>query len=261
MPLHNENLKPLVWAKILGGATIIGLELGLIGPFGSYPANFFTRTAFWVILFWIGSLIIWPTVAWALVMGPRRGFPLLFSASAALIFSCIPLAAIAAAGCRLFWPLRASGMRGVEFYGLTLVVAGPSTALIAWLVRGAPKETGLPSLIAPAAAERSIAFHTTIPAHLIETALCLQMEDHHVRIHLQGRSMLHLVPMRKAIETLGDQRGVQVHRSWWVADGAVADWVDDGRSTSLILVNGLKVPVSRNRLAAVKARGLIGDTD
>ena len=40
-------------------------------------------------------------------------------------------------------------------------------------------------------------------------------------------------------------RGRQVHRSWWVAEGAVTSTERSGARTLLVLRNGLKVPVSK----------------
>lgn len=256
---RDEMLKPAVWARVLALATIVGIEFGLIGPFGSYPANVVHRMSFWIPLFWIGSLIVWPGLVAALAIGTRRGFPPLFSAAVGLLIACVPVAAIAATGCWLIWPVHASGMQALEYYGLTVLVAVPAAAAVFALMRlGGGATVGPVAAMAggtPAAAESR---DDVLPDHLIETAICLQMEDHHVRIHLLGRSLLHLAPMGQAVAAIGERRGIQVHRSWWVADEAVREVVTEGRAVSLILSNGLKVPVARNRIAAVRARGLIG---
>ncbi|HWI86997.1 MAG TPA: LytTR family DNA-binding domain-containing protein, partial [Sphingomonas sp.] len=93
------------------------------------------------------------------------------------------------------------------------------------------------------------------PPHLMDAALCLQMEDHHVRVHTVGRSYLHLAPLRQVAEELGPERGLQVHRSWWVAQAAVQRWEEAGRSVVLVLTDGRRVPVARNRVAQLRAIG------
>jgi hypothetical protein len=255
--VRDQMLKPAVWARVLGLATIVGIEFALIGPFGSYPANVLHRMSFWIPLVWIGSLIVWPGLVAALTIGTRRGFPTLFSAAVGLLVASVPVAAIAATGCWLIWPVHASGMAALEYYGLTVLVAVPAAAAVLALMRlgGASAAS---SSSAAAVASAAPPAGDVLPDHLIETAICLQMEDHHVRIHLLGRSLLHLAPMGQAVAAIGERRGIQVHRSWWVADAAVKEVVSEGRAVSLVLVNGLKVPVARNRLAAVRARGLIG---
>jgi DNA-binding LytR/AlgR family response regulator len=89
-----------------------------------------------------------------------------------------------------------------------------------------------------------------------EPVLCLQMEDHYVRVHGQSGSTLELMPLKDAIERFGCT-GIQVHRSWWVATGAVSAAERDGRNWRLKLTNGLIVPVARNRIVEARAIGLI----
>ncbi|WP_084294685.1 LytTR family DNA-binding domain-containing protein [Asaia prunellae] len=48
---------------------------------------------------------------------------------------------------------------------------------------------------------------------------------------------------------------MQVHRSWWVARKALVGWEGSSRSLRLILVNGIKVPVSRAHVAQLRAAG------
>jgi len=83
------------------------------------------------------------------------------------------------------------------------------------------------------------------------------MEDHYVRVHRASGSTLELMPLQDAIARYGSG-GLQVHRSWWVAADAVVGAERDGRNWRLRLSNGQRVPVARNRIAATRARQLIG---
>jgi len=74
-------------------------------------------------------------------------------------------------------------------------------------------------------------------------------------VHTVGRSQLHLAPLHQIAEQLGPARGMQVHRSWWVARNAIQGWEEAGRSVTLVLSNGLRVPVARNRVAQLRAAG------
>jgi DNA-binding LytR/AlgR family response regulator len=49
-----------------------------------------------------------------------------------------------------------------------------------------------------------------------------------------------------------------VHRSWWVAEGAVASAEGDARRPMLVLRNGLRVPVSKTFRDPVKQAGWLG---
>lgn len=248
--------RPDRWARLLCGATVAGLLCGLVGAYDSFTANPMTRLFYWIMLFWTGMAILWPSTALALHAGTRRGFPPWFSAVAAILVASVPLAAIAAAGCYLFWPVRASGIRPLDWYGQTIVIALPAIAAALWYELGPPSRTMLPADGLPAAPGVPPASGAPpLPEHLKEAALCLQMEDHHVRVHTIGRSHLHLAPLRQVAAELGPDRGIQVHRSWWVARTAVRDWQEDGRSIALLLSNGLRVPVARNRVAQLRALG------
>lgn len=102
-------------------------------------------------------------------------------------------------------------------------------------------------------------FLDRIPPRLGRDLLALEMEDHYVRVHTGAGSDLVLMRLRDAIAALGGIDGLQVHRSYWVAAAAV-DGVErkpDGKLT-LRLRNGLRVPVSRSHVAAVRAAGWAG---
>ncbi|WP_312205390.1 LytTR family DNA-binding domain-containing protein [Brevundimonas sp.] len=73
---------------------------------------------------------------------------------------------------------------------------------------------------------------------LDRSLVCLQMEDHYVRVHTDVGSELVLMPFFQAIAGLNGLEGLQTHRSWWVARAAVTGIVEDGRKLRLTLSNG-----------------------
>ena len=93
------------------------------------------------------------------------------------------------------------------------------------------------------------------PARLGREVLCLQMEDHYVRLHTPLGSELVLMSLSQAMAGLADLDGRQTHRSWWVATAAVVGVVEDGRNLVLKLKGGLTAPVSRARVAPLRAEG------
>ncbi|MBP8231905.1 LytTR family DNA-binding domain-containing protein [Rhizorhabdus sp.] len=266
--------RPERWASVLGWATLAGLEFGLLGPFGSYESDVFRRMAYWTGLFWIGSLLLWPAMVAALRAGRRRGFPPLFCFFAAVIVTSVPLALLGAIQTYVFWPRRAAAMSMFDWYGLTIMVALPAMAALTWIEMGrsrpsswlARSRAGLADASQSAltgpdhlADAFSPARSAALPAHLLEIALCLQMEDHHVRVHLPGRSYLHHAALRDVMAEIDEERGMQVHRSWWVDRRAVVRWERDGRSVVLLLSNGLRVPVARNRIVHLRERGWLDE--
>lgn len=262
MPPLTSLDRPDRWTRGLAFATALGLEFGLVGPFGSYLANPFTRLAYWTGLFWAGALILLPAAATAAQWGGRRGFPPFSAGLVGAAAGCVPLAMLAAAGCHLFWPVHASGMRPQEWYVSTLVVALPCVAGLGWL-EGLLDAAG--GMMGGMVAERSRAAVVAappaaapIPERLLALADCLEMEDHHVRVHTARGSTLHLAAMRDVVEALGEARGLQVHRSWWVARDAVRGCEQDGRAVWLVLADGKRVPVARQRVARLRAEGWLG---
>lgn len=105
----------------------------------------------------------------------------------------------------------------------------------------------------PAQAEP--AFLQRIPIRLGRDLLCLQAEDHYVRVHTALGDDLILHRFSDCVQELDGLEGLRVHRSWWIARAGVADVVRRERKTWLLLTNGLEVPVSRTYMAALKEAG------
>ena len=102
-------------------------------------------------------------------------------------------------------------------------------------------------------------FFRRIPPALGRDLLALEMEDHYLRIHTALGSDLVLLRLRDALTELAPGRGRQVHRSWWVAEGAIASVERTAGRLVLVLRNGLSVPVSKTYRDQVKEAGwLVG---
>lgn len=87
--------------------------------------------------------------------------------------------------------------------------------------------------------------------------LALAAEDHYVRVIAEGKSALVLMPLAEAAALMPEGSGAQVHRSWWVAKSAVTGQRRAGRDLQLTLHGGLAAPVSRSRIADLRALGWI----
>jgi hypothetical protein len=83
-----------------------------------------------------------------------------------------------------------------------------------------------------------------LPAHIRADIICLQVEDHYVRVHSRLSSAMVLMRFTDALRGVDHIPGSQVHRSWWVAAGAVEGLRRTGRTAQITLCNGLSVPVS-----------------
>ena len=93
-----------------------------------------------------------------------------------------------------------------------------------------------------------------LPPHLRGDILCLQVEDHYVRVHSAQGSAMVLIRFSDAMRGIDHVAGSQVHRSWWVADVAVRGLRRSGRTAQLILSNDMIVPVSQPYVAGAVGR-------
>lgn len=100
-------------------------------------------------------------------------------------------------------------------------------------------------------------FLKRLPNSIGHDLVCLEMEDHYVRVYTKEGEHLLLMRLQDAINELGDYDGFQTHRSWWVRAAAIVNAGKEGRKSFLILNNDVKVPVSQSFYDAVKGRNYI----
>jgi len=89
-------------------------------------------------------------------------------------------------------------------------------------------------------------------------ALCyLTMQDHYVDVVTDRGHALILMRLSDAIAETAPVRGLQIHRSHWIALDAVrAVSKDDGKAL-VEMSDGVRLPVSRSYLAAAREAGLV----
>ena len=237
---------PRWWARLLTFAAFAGAMMGIFGPFGSYlNGSFVVLVLHWTFMSMFGAVMCGLTVPHMVHWLGTRGFPLWFALLLSLAIVALPLSLVAATEARWIWPWQTARLNPADWYAQTLFPILVVTS--GWLLMEYARGTRT----------RHLALDQPVQATLAGPVLCLQMEDHYVRVHRPGGSTLELMPLQDAIARYG-RSGLQVHRSWWVAADAVVDADRDGRNWRLRLSNGLVVPVARNRIAAVRQRHLIG---
>jgi DNA-binding LytR/AlgR family response regulator len=256
-PRYVRNLRDDVpW--VLG----ISLVLALVGPFGTYdmmtlgqrlPYFLITGASTWLLVGGLVRLMLrmevfdrWHVVARMTLAGALAAVP-----GALVVF-------VLEAALRTTPPLRILVWLIPNYAVLTIAISVVIGLFIeqrrhqqADVERARVAELPPPPL-EPAAEPN---FFRRIPPALGHDLLALEMEDHYLRIHTAIGSDLILLRLRDAIAELGEGAGLQVHRSWWVAHGAVQGANRDGPRLTLVLRNGLDVPVSKTWRDAVKAAG------
>jgi len=238
---------PRWWARAISFAAVVGLLMGVIGPFGSYLNPMPLRLLDQVVMTISGTVMAGIMIPLTLRLGRRLGLPRPFTLVVAIVVTAAPIAALSALVSTLIWPWNVAHYHASNWYFEALLMLASLFTL--WVIlegaQQAWRATARPPNEAPAAR----------PDLGAEPALCLQTEDNYVRVHRAQGSTLELMPLHEAISRFGQADGLRVHRGWWVAAAAVDGAERDARNWRLRLVNGLRAPVARNRVVDVRARG------
>jgi DNA-binding LytR/AlgR family response regulator len=231
--------------------------LALIGPFGTFAdLRLPQRLAYWLSIFAlnglqvVGALMLvawWRGMHWPpLAIGLLAGFLASIPASAEVV----ALELIFRPWQPVHWPgTFANVLVLTEAITVTVVLVRNRMVHLAWAQQQAvaPDRTG----------ERGDSLLRRIKPEARGALWALEMEDHYLRVHTSGGNDLILHRLSDALTEVAGLDGLQVHRSYWVAREAVETTERDGRKLLLVLKNGLKVPVSRNNLATLRAAGWV----
>lgn len=242
------------------------LVLTVIGPFGTFQdLRLLPRLLYW------GGLILAGFVAFELLVrialrvarGDARRWGLIVGGAAlgVTVLETVVVAAVerSVRGNDFFSPARLLEL--ALYVGTITVLVAAVPVLLELRARGlvgvapSPPPPPPPS-VAPTGPVGEPRLLARIPSRLGRDLLALAMEDHYVRVHTAVGSDLILMRLRDAMVELDGVPGLQVHRSHWVAAHAVTgvERRPDGKMT-LLLVNGLRVPVSRSYAADIRAAG------
>ena len=211
----------------------IAVVMAVTGPFGTYERmGIGLRLVYFLLigLFnWVQVLIF---AAWFGTQEPMARWPVYVRMTLAGLLAAVPgTAAIIVIHSWISWPIpwRFAPSLYPSHAFLTVTIAVLVGLFIERRLHAAAdteraRVAALPQQ--PAAAVETIPaapdFFRRVPPALGRDLLALEMEDHYLRIHTALGSDLILLRLRDALAELGTARGRQVHRSWWVAEGAVA---------------------------------------
>lgn len=240
---------PRAWALDLAACAATGVMLGVVGPFGSFFNDILpVRIVYWTLVFVMSGVVFGAAIRWVWPRARLVRLPLWLWLPVLVAVGSLPLTVASRLIAIGFWPGIRHVVGWVEWYGQSVLIGLIYVGLYALL----RMRTAAP-VITEAAGEPVIL--RRLPGRLGRDLICLQMEDHYVRLHTAEGSVLVLMPLGKATAEVGGLEGMQVHRSWWVARHAVEAVVEDGRNLRLRLTTGLEAPVSRAHVARLKAAG------
>jgi hypothetical protein len=251
------------WVIEIAVMLAIGVVLAALGPFGSFTLGTFAdRLLYWVPAALLGYIIIRPTILVALVIAKRLTLPEVPTAGAGILVAAAP-GSYAIAYLGGYRP--GAGSEFQELFQLYLHVAliGILVMFVFILIErravshSAREHFHIPPSAAPLLAEpeADIPFFRRLPVAWHNKLIAIEMEDHYVRAHGPGTSVLILLRMRDAEDELSGYDGLRVHRSWWVSRSAVKEVLRVGRNVTLHLDGGLEAPVARDRIVVLKDAG------
>ncbi|HEX8214638.1 MAG TPA: LytTR family DNA-binding domain-containing protein [Allosphingosinicella sp.] len=232
----------------------IGVCLALLGPFGSYVLPLAPRLLFWVGTTLAGYAIFRPLMVVGAWLSKAAPISEMAANLVVLTIGAIPLTLLVLNGLTRFG--EGSAAPGADFALVYAQVWGIGLAIALFMTRFlAPGQAGRPELQESPPVQSAIVrprLVDRLAPSFGDRVLCLQMEDHYVRVHGENGSVLVLMRLADAIAELEGVEGMQVHRSWWVALDAVAGTLRRGQRLALVLSNAAEVPVSRSHAAAVR---------
>jgi hypothetical protein len=232
------------WVLRLLLVAAVGILLGRLGPFGTFSdLSSGERYSYWVgltLLMWLQGIAVLALVDRPLA---QRGWPGWGRVVVSALVAAVPT------GFEVAWAemfLRVERDLGpidvLAIIGDVALLSVPLLLLTHGLTHSANQidsgsageASGTDSLIA-----------------LMEPGkrgplLAMGSEDHYVRLYSDRGDSLVAMRFADAVTALAESEGIQVHRSWWVAAGAVEAVNRAGEGLQLTLRNGLKVPVSRS---------------
>jgi hypothetical protein len=247
MPFLTFRSAPVLPWRALISLPVIGLVLGLIGPFGSYSGmSLAERTGhFMLCVTLIGSASL--IVSYAVARRFFQGYWPLWAALLVDIALALPGAAVVYLSLRLIVPGVAAHLEPTQLLWQNLLLTLTFRA-VSLLVSWARVRDGGQVDTPAQPVEASSDLRAKLPRSLrAEPILALTSEDHYLRVHTpKGEALIH---MTLADATALLPHGFQVHRSHWVANTAIKS-VGTNR---VELVTGLTVPLSRHRRRAFEA--------
>lgn len=234
-----DPLRLAIWA-------IITIILTVVGPFGTDEGlTVGARTIYWGVLVGLSMLM-----AYAVKIAVARMFPDVslagreFIVVLGLTLFYTPVVNAVAGSLRLD---RGIGVTDYVKLSATVFFVGCLVAVVHILALHTlegQKNDGPPRLL------------SRLPKSQWGPLLRLTVEDHYVAVTTEKGTERLLMRFSDALREVEGIDGLRVHRSHWVARGAVAGIERENGRLFLILVDGARVPVSRNYRAAVEEAGI-----
>jgi hypothetical protein len=245
--------------RILGSIVIVGLLLGFAGPFGTMLVlPLVQRVVYWTA---IALLTYFVGVSSSRIVRELFGLDLPQAWQRVLLYGALTSLPITLTviGINIitFGPDWQQAIDPVTLW-VNATVGAVGIAAVAEIisasVRSVPSDpppavASPPSPTAPALLER-------LPLPVRGRLWALVVSDHYVEVWTERGTHLVLMRLSDAIKETSGEPGLQIHRSHWVALGAVKRTLKSDGKPMVELPDGRRLPISRSYLDAARSAGL-----
>ena len=243
--------------RVLAGVVIVALLVGFTGPFGTevYMA-LAPRLAYWlgmIVTTYAAGIFFSSLVRQAVA---RPALPTPWRLGLIALVTSLPVLVLVVAFNALFLGLELPT-------GIALLSAWLTSFVISFgiIILHVLAEKGTSSAIAKTKAEQperdQPPLLVRLPVELRGPLVRMSMQDHYVEVETTRGSTLILLRLADAIRETEGVAGVQIHRSHWVAIDGVERVHRSGGKIFIETRSGVRLPVSRTYLSAVREAGLI----
>ena len=224
--------------------SLLTLLCAVTGPFGTHDVmGLGARAAYWGVVVAgsiLGSVIVSQ-------MAPRS---IMFEVVLWLAFSLAIALGVHLLNLVLF-PSDATSSGMLYLFGVVAAVVVVVNGML-FLAR----KTLVPATSDAVAPDPTLRFLRRLPLEQRGPLVRIEAQDHYLNVVTTKGSALILLRLSEAIEELEGAKGLQTHRSHWVALDAVTSHKRSEGRDSLILSDGAEVPVARTRRQEAKEAGL-----
>ena len=105
--------------------------------------------------------------------------------------------------------------------------------------------------------ENAVALMQRLPWEKRGPLVSLSAEDHYVRVTTTNGTKLLLIRLLDAIKEVGDTRGMQIHRSHWVALDQIQKVERSGDRGKVTMKDESSCPISRKYMPDLRAAGML----
>jgi len=243
-----------VLARDLLACAVLGLIFAFLGIYDTDGFDLLPRIAFWILVMCIGAVavsVIEPLVFSRLLKGYH---PALQISLIALMIS-LPITIFIVGlntGFSFVWPAGHWGSQFVSVIIISVIISIGRYFIFQFLGRVNETKQAIEN-----ARNATDNFLERLPIKYRSAFLyAVSSEGHYLRVHTDRGSPLILMRISDAIRELSSAKGLQVHRSWWIAHDGIDDIKRENGRRLVVLKNNEIAPVSRRYIPALKSANL-----